>query len=206
MFKLENVHYGSILQIHHMVFESHRVTCIVGESGAGKSTLLKLLNKMAIPDSGDIYYKGELLHDRDPIKHRREVVMLPQTPLIFPGTIAENLQLGRLFSEKEAAAQDELNRVLDIVCLSKSVDEDTEDLSGGEKQRLALARVLLMNPAVYLLDEPSSALDEQTEKTVIKQFINEVRRQGGTIIMVTHSNNLANQYSEHVITIKKKKV
>ena len=206
MFTLENVHYGSILQIHHMILESQRVTCIVGESGAGKSTLLKLLNKMAIPDSGDIYFKGELLHDRDPIEHRREVVMLPQTPLIFPGTIAENLQLGRSFSEKEEAAQDELKRVLDIVCLSKSVDEDAEDLSGGEKQRLALARVLLMKPSVYLLDEPSSALDEQTEKTVIEQFIKEVQKQEGTIVMVTHSNNLASEYGDHVITIKKKKV
>jgi putative ABC transport system ATP-binding protein len=206
MFMLENVQYGSILQIHKMVVESHQVTCIVGESGAGKSTLLKLLNKMVIPDSGDIYYKGELLQDRDPINHRREVVMLPQTPLIFPGTIAENLQLGRLFSEKEAAAQDELKRVLDICCLSKSVDEDAEDLSGGEKQRLALARVLLMKPSVYLLDEPSSALDEQTEKTVIEQFIKEVQKQEGTIVMVTHSNNLASEYGDHVITIKKKKV
>ncbi|PFA69376.1 ABC transporter ATP-binding protein [Bacillus sp. AFS015802] len=203
LFELRDVHFKDILHIKGMDISEHKTTCLVGESGAGKSTLLKLLNKMNIPDSGQVYYKENPLVGTDPVKHRREAVMISQAPLLFGETVEENLQKGLIFSEKPLAGREELMKVLTIVKLDKPLDASAEQLSGGERQRLSLGRVLLMKPAVYLLDEPTSALDEETEIEVMKSFIECAKGHGGTIIMVTHSTNVAEQYGEEIITISK---
>ncbi|MCC5802558.1 ATP-binding cassette domain-containing protein [Rossellomorea vietnamensis] len=206
MYELRDVHYKDILHIKEMDISEHRTTCLVGESGAGKSTLLKLLNKMNIPERGHIRYKGNSLESVDPVKHRREAVMISQTPLLFGETVEENLQKGLVFSEKPLASREELLKMLSIVKLDKPLDARAEQLSGGERQRLSLGRVLVMKPAVYLLDEPTSALDEETEIEVMKSFITCANGHGGTIIMVTHSTNVAEEYGEEIITIRKQQM
>ncbi|MFI8577254.1 ATP-binding cassette domain-containing protein [Rossellomorea aquimaris] len=203
LFQIENVIFKNIVSIDHMEISSNRTTCLIGESGAGKSTLLKLLNKMNIPDEGTIYYNETPLQEMDSVKLRREVVMISQIPLLFGDTVEENLQKGLTFSEKPLASRDELMRTLEIVKLDKPLDGIAERLSGGERQRLSLARVLLMKPSVYLLDEPTSALDEETEIEVMRSFIETAKGHGATIIMVTHSTNVAEQYGEEIITIAK---
>ncbi|WRP08815.1 ABC transporter ATP-binding protein [Rossellomorea aquimaris] len=203
MFQLEKVTYKNIISIDRMEISLNKTTCLIGESGAGKSTLLKLLNKMNIPDEGKVFYNETPLQEIEPVKHRREVVMISQTPLLFGETVEENLQKGLMFSEKPRANREELMKTLEIVKLDKPLDGLAERLSGGERQRLSLARVLLMKPPVYLLDEPTSALDEETEIEVMKSFIETAKGHGGTIIMVTHSTNVAEQYGEEIITISK---
>ena len=93
-----------------------------------------------------------------------------------------------------------------IVHLNKDLDDDAETLSGGEKQRLALARVYLMEPEVYLLDEPTAALDEETEEVVIGNFIKQVKEKGQSLIMITHSQKIATKYGENMITLEKRVV
>ncbi|MGG1629071.1 ABC transporter ATP-binding protein [Rossellomorea sp. NRS-1567] len=203
LFQIENVIFKNIVSIDHMEVSSNRTTCLIGESGAGKSTLLKLLNKMNLPDEGTIYYNETPLQEIDSVKLRREVVMISQTPLLFGDTVEENLQKGLIFSEKPLASREELMKALEIVKLDKPLDGIAERLSGGERQRLSLARVLLMKPPVYLLDEPTSALDEEMEIEVMRSFIETAKGHGGTIIMVTHSTNVAEQYGEEIITIAK---
>jgi putative ABC transport system ATP-binding protein len=203
LFQLEKVIFKNIINIDRMEISPHKTTCLIGESGAGKSTLLKLLNKMNIPDEGEVYYNETPLQEIDPVKLRREVVMISQTPLLFGDTVEENLQKGLMFSEKPLASREELMRTLEIVKLDKPLDGLAERLSGGERQRLSLGRVLLMKPPVYLLDEPTSALDEETEIEVMKSFIDCVKGHDGTIIMVTHSMNVAEQYGEETITLSK---
>ncbi|MGF3102343.1 ABC transporter ATP-binding protein [Rossellomorea sp. DUT-2] len=203
LFQIENVIFKNIVSIDHMEISSNQTTCLIGESGAGKSTLLKLLNKMNLPDEGTIYYNETPLQEMDSVKLRREVVMISQTPLLFGDTVEENLQKGLIFSGKPLASREELMRTLEIVKLDKPLDGIAERLSGGERQRLSLARVLLMKPPVYLLDEPTSALDEETEIEVMKSFIETAKGHGATIVMVTHSTNVAEQYGEEIITIAK---
>ncbi|MCA1062160.1 ABC transporter ATP-binding protein [Rossellomorea sp. AcN35-11] len=203
MFQLENVTYKNIVSINHLEIPPDKTTCLIGESGAGKSTLLKLLNKMYLPEGGKIYYGGKPLSHMDAVKLRREVVMISQTPLLFGETVEENLQMGLIFSEKPQVSRDELSNILKVIKLDKPLDERAERLSGGERQRLSLGRVLLMKPSVYLLDEPTSALDEETEIEVMKRFIECAKGHSGTIIMVTHSMNVAEQYGEETITISK---
>jgi putative ABC transport system ATP-binding protein len=157
------------------------------------------------PDSGSIYYQDQLLDEFNPIELRRKVTMLSQAPFTLPGTIEENLQIGLELTEREKKDKEELVKALETVQLQKSLDESAENLSGGEKQRLALARLLLLNPEVYLLDEPTSALDEEAELTVMGRFLEEVKREKGTVIMITHSKQLADMCAEQRIVLKKAK-
>ncbi|WP_458355443.1 ABC transporter ATP-binding protein [Peribacillus frigoritolerans] len=205
MFRLENIKYKGILKIDDLEIQACVVTCLTGESGAGKTSLLRLLNRMDDPDSGSIYYQGQLLEKFNPIELRRKVTMLSQTPFTLPGTIEENLQIGLELTERKKKDEEELVKALETVQLKKSLDESAENLSGGEKQRLALARLLLLNPEVYLLDEPTSALDEEAELTVMGRFLQEVKREKGTVIMITHSKQLADKCAEQRIVLKKAK-
>ncbi len=205
IFRLENIKYKGILKIDDLEIQACVVTCLTGESGAGKTSLLRLLNRMDDPDSGSIYYQGQLLEKFNPIELRRKVTMLSQTPFTLPGTIEENLQIGLELTERKKKDEEELVKALETVQLKKSLDESAENLSGGEKQRLALARLLLLNPEVYLLDEPTSALDEEAELTVMGRFLQEVKREKGTVIMITHSKQLADKCAEQRIVLKKAK-
>ncbi|WP_144550136.1 ATP-binding cassette domain-containing protein [Peribacillus simplex] len=205
IFRLENIRYKGILKIDDLRISACMVTCLTGESGAGKTSLLRLLNRMDDPDSGSIYYQDRLLDEFNPIELRRKVTMLSQAPFTLPGTIEENLQIGLELTEREKKDKSELVKALETVQLQKSLDEGAENLSGGEKQRLALARLLLLKPEVYLLDEPTSALDEEAELTVMSRFLEEVKREKGTVIMITHSKQLAEICAEKRIVLKKAK-
>lgn len=202
MFHLKKVRYKDILHIDELIIKPYKVTCIVGESGSGKTTLIKLLNKLISCDSGEIIYNEQSLSDINPINLRRNVVMLSQTPAIFDGNIKDNLLIGLKFSQKEPVSDNLLYKVLKIVKLNKELNQDAQKLSGGEKQRIALARVILMKPKVLLLDEPSSALDEDTENIIIEELVNYAKQNGETLIMVTHSKKVANQFADEIIMIK----
>jgi putative ABC transport system ATP-binding protein len=198
--------YKDILNIKSLTIPSNKIVCITGESGGGKTTLLKLLNKMISPDSGEILYLDTPLEQLDSIKLRRKVVMLPQNPAIYNGTIRDNLLIGLKFSEKSMENDERLISSLNSARLNKGLDESVDNLSGGEKQRLALARVLLLNPDAYLLDEPSASLDEETERIIIENLVAECKKNSKSVIMVTHSNKIATTYADLVIRIDKGKV
>ncbi|MBT2687806.1 ATP-binding cassette domain-containing protein [Bacillus sp. ISL-47] len=201
LFAIKKLRYGDILTLPNLEVYAGRVTCIMGESGAGKSTLLKMMNKMLSPDKGEIYYKGTSLEDIDSIQLRRKVIMLSQTPLIFPGTIKENLHIGFKLTEKDSVGDEILEQAIHKMHLEKELNEDSGNLSGGEKQRLALARVLLLEAETYLLDEPTSALDEETELKVLGNFITEVKKKQASIIMITHSKKAIDHFGEDMIDL-----
>ncbi|MDF2595850.1 MAG: transporter ATP-binding protein [Clostridia bacterium] len=203
MFLFKDVKYKDILDIRSLHIKKYQVTCIIGESGSGKTTLLKLLNKLISCNNGEIFYDNQPLRDWDAVTLRRDVVMLPQSPAIFSGTIKDNLLIGLQFSEKQLVLDDKLYEILERVSLNKPLDEAAEKLSGGEKQRIALGRVLLMAPKVLLLDEPSSALDEATEHKIIDALVNYTKQNNKTLIMVTHSKKVATCFSDEIIKIKK---
>lgn len=206
MYKFQNVMYKDIINIKSLTIPSNKIVCITGESGGGKTTLLKLLNKMISPDSGEIFYLDTPLEQFDSINLRRKVIMLPQNPAIYNGTIKDNLLIGLKFSEKAMADDDSLTSSLQSARLNKKLDESVDNLSGGEKQRLALARVLLLDPDVFLLDEPSASLDEETERIIIENLVSQCKKNAKSIIMVTHSNKIATTYSDLVIRIDKGRV
>ncbi|HFJ9450153.1 MULTISPECIES: ABC transporter ATP-binding protein [Bacillus] len=203
MFILKDVTYKDILHIPYLQIQKEKITCIIGESGSGKSTLLRMLNDLQSPTSGTIEYNGKLISDYPPIQLRRDVVMLGQTPPIFDGTIKDNLLMGLRLSEKNFPNDDILQSALKIVSLEKNLEDNANSLSGGEKQRLAFARIVLMDPPVYLLDEPTSALDSDTERRVMKQFTTLAREKNKTVIFITHSQQLPEEIADDIIEISK---
>jgi putative ABC transport system ATP-binding protein len=207
MFNFENVKYKDVLDIKDLHIEKNKITCIVGESGSGKTTLLKLFNKLISPDKGEIKYMDKNLRDFDSVKLRREVVMLPQSPAIYEGSVKDNLLIGLKFSEKDEVTQeDSLMKILKEVSLNKNLQDNAEKMSGGEQQRLALGRIILLDPNVYLLDEPSSALDEETEYLVIEKMVDHVRKNNKTLIMVTHTKRIAEEFADNIVEVKKGKI
>ncbi|KJR49102.1 YbbL ABC transporter ATP-binding protein [Desulfosporosinus sp. I2] len=206
MFTLRGLKYKEILDIVELDIHEHRITCIVGESGSGKTTLLRLLNHLISCDEGEIWFQNTPLSKWDPVELRRKVMMLSQMPAIFEGTVRDNLLIGFKFCEKPPVEDGQLLDVLKIVRLPKDLSQDSNSLSGGEKQRLAMARVLLLGPQVFLLDEPSSALDEETTQFVMEQLVHHVKRLNKTMIMVTHSRAVVQAFAEHVVEIKKGKI
>ncbi len=201
LFQLENVRYRDVLTIEQFVIPAGQITCLIGSSGGGKTTLLRLLAKLISPDSGTITFANTLLSERDSVTHRREVAMLSQQPILFPGTVADNLRVGLKIEGKEAT-DEALYDVLKTVRLKQALDADVEHLSGGEAQRLALARILLLDRPVILLDEPSSALDEATEKLIIETVVSTVREQGKTLVMATHSTDEARRHADVIVQLE----
>src|SRR5699024_10064998 len=165
MFRLENITFKDVLDIPELTISSHKITCIIGESGSGKTTFIKLLNGLINPTKGTIYVEEKDIRNMSMVNLRRRVSMLQQSPSIYEGTVKENIQLGRFFSELEPASDQEIKQVLDVVHLHKELDQDASKLSGGEKQRLTLARMLLLPAEVLILDEPTSSLDQDSYHT-----------------------------------------
>ncbi|QWU13706.1 putative ABC transport system ATP-binding protein [Paenibacillus sophorae] len=202
MFRLKGVKARGVLSITDLTIPAKRITCIVGESGSGKTTLLRLLNQLDSPDEGEIWLGQHLSSEMDPTQWRRGAVMVPQATITFKGTIRDNLQIGLSFAGKPEASNEQLEEALHLASLEKDMEQNAEDLSGGEKQRLALARAIVMNPMALLLDEPTSALDEDTADTVMQRLTTFIRENGKTLVMITHSRYIADTYADFVIEMK----
>lgn len=202
VFELKDVRYRHVLRVDRLKIAQHEITCLVGSSGSGKSTLLRLLNRMIDSDEGCITYMSEPIETFNPVDLRRKVVMLPQNPVMFEGSLRENLLKGLELSEREPVSDERLRALLELVLLDKKLDSGTGKLSGGERQRVAIARVLAMQPDVLLLDEPTSALDATTQNDVIANLIADARHAGTTIVMVTHAMPVAEQWADQLVEIR----
>ncbi len=176
---------GINLQVH-----SGQKIAIVGPSGAGKSSFLRLLNRLDEPTGGTVLLDGNDYRQIPPRELRRRVGMVLQSPYLFPGTVADNLSYGPR-QRGEDFPRDELERLLTRVGLEGYASRTINNLSGGEAQRVSLARTLANKPEILLLDEPTSALDDASEQeveTLINQIIDDERL---TCLFVTHDMDQA---------------
>lgn len=201
MFQLENVIVNNVIEIESLTLDAN-VISIEGQSGSGKSTLLRLLNNLDDPSSGKIYLQEKNIIEIVPGELRKRVVMLPQSPTVFDGNIKDNLIIGLTLSEQSVPNDEKLKDILERVWLDKSLDTSASDLSGGEQQRMALARILLMEKAeVLLLDEPSSDLDDKTTKHVMNEFLDTAYKANQQIIMVTHDTTVSKNFADSIINM-----
>jgi putative ABC transport system ATP-binding protein len=161
------------------------VLAIVGPSGSGKSSLLRLLNRLDEPSSGTVYVAGTDYRQIPPRELRRKLGMVTQRPYLFPGTVEQNLQFGPV-QRGETLSSDAVAQLLTRVGLEGYASRNVANLSGGEAQRVSVARTLANSPLVLLLDEPTSALDEASKLEVETLIQTIVRDQGLTCVVVTH--------------------
>lgn len=177
---------GSVIRtVDSVTFEFNKglVYNIVGPSGAGKSSFLRLLNRLDEPTGGEVTYYDKLIQSYEPTELRKKISMLFQTPYLFPGKVRDNLNY--CCSKSDIADIDfHLKRV---GLKAEYADRDADDLSVGEKQRVALARSLFQEPDILLLDEPTSALDPTSSRKIEELILALSRELCLTIIVVTHS-------------------
>jgi putative ABC transport system ATP-binding protein len=183
-----------------------QVLALLGPSGAGKSTLLKLVNRLVEPADGTVLLGETDVRTLDPPALRRRVGMVFQQPALFAGTLRENLAYGpRLHRLPFDGARAEA--LLGAVRLDPAwLDQPVGDLSGGEQQRVALARCLALKPEVLLLDEPTSALDPATAQAIEELILGLQRERQLTVLWVTHSVEQAQRVADRVLALQGGKV
>ena len=187
-------------------FQSGMVYALIGDSGCGKTTLLNMLAKLETFDKGEIIYKGKSLTSlKNNEFYRNELGYLFQNfGLLESQTIRENLELGMIGKKKNKKQEKErlllqaLQAVrLDYLCLNQKIFE----LSGGEAQRVALAKIILKNPPLILADEPTASLDPKNSKE-ITEILLELRNANRTIIIATHNPSIW-KMADQVIRLSK---
>jgi putative ABC transport system ATP-binding protein len=177
------------------------VLAVFGPSGAGKSSFLRLLNRLDEPTGGTVLLEGRDYRQLAPRELRRRVGMVMQSAYLFPGTVAENLRFGPR-QQGEELSDNSIQDLLAQVDLAGYAQRQITNLSGGEAQRVSLARAVANSPLVLLLDEPTSALDEAA-KAQVEQLISEVVRKNQlTCVMVTHDLNQAARMANRVMLMR----
>ena len=185
-----------ILRSIDLVVPANGVTVLAGPSGAGKSTLLRLLNRLDDPVAGEIRWRGRPLTEWAPTDLRRQVAMVFQRPPLFPGTVLDNLRVALADVDLERAGH-----VLEHVGLAPELlDHEADSLSGGEAQRMCVARALLTDPAVLLADEPTAALDRAARGTV-EDLGRMLADSGVAVIWVSHDTDQLRRLADHVIVL-----
>jgi ATP-binding cassette subfamily C protein LapB len=191
--------------------EPGETVALLGRVGSGKSTLGKLFNGLLRPQSGLILIDGQEIGQYDPAELREGVAYLTQDTDLFTGTIRENLLIGR-----PNATDDQINRALYFAGMDVFISENPQGLqqfigekgnrlSGGQRQGLAIARLVLRNPRLAFLDEPTSAMDQQMEG-IITTRLGELAREGMGLVLCTHRQSLANIATRIVVMEKGQKV
>jgi putative ABC transport system ATP-binding protein len=180
---------------------SGEVLAIVGPSGSGKSSLLRLLNRLDEPTSGTVFLQDVDYRQIPPRELRRKVGMVTQRAFLFPGTVYENVSFGpRQRGEEFSPPQAE--ELLTRVGLGGYAGRDVTNLSGGEAQRVSLARALANSPIVLLLDEPTSALDEEAKAEVESLIRDIIRETHLTCIVVTHDTAQAARMATRLMRLQ----
>jgi putative ABC transport system ATP-binding protein len=177
------------------------VIAITGPSGAGKSSFLRLLNRLDEPTGGTVLLEGQDYRTIPPQELRRRVGMVLQAPHLFPGTVAGNIRFGPA-QRGETQSLDFIERLLEQVNLAGFANRDVRNLSGGEAQRVSLARTLANKPQILLLDEPTSALDETTEADVEALICDIIRDRNLSCLMVTHDTAQAQRMASHLMVME----
>lgn len=186
-----------------LVLPAERITVLAGPSGSGKTSLLRLLNRLDDPGDGIIDYRGRPITEYPITELRRRVGFVFQKPLLFSGTVADNLrEAAEIIGLVESDRDESFRRALGLAELETSlVDRPGEELSVGQQQRVTLARALLSHPETLLLDEPTSALDARTSAALLGTIGHLVEEQGLTVILSTHRMEEIRDVAHHAVLI-----
>jgi len=195
------VHTKTLLSDISFAVGASELLGIVGPSGSGKSSLLRLLNRLDEPTTGTVFLNGLDYRKIPPRELRRRVGMVTQRPFMFPGTVASNVRFGPA-QRGESVSDEQIALVLEQVGLPNLASQDAAVLSGGEQQRVSLARSLANHPEVLLLDEPTSALDEQSKLGIEELISSLTYKHGLACVLVTHDREQARRLCRRVLALE----
>ncbi len=205
-YKLSNIQFSysdkKILDIEQQSFKQGKITALVGANGAGKTTLLGLLSFIFDAEVGEIEFSGEKVTKNNQASLRKLVGLVQQNPYLIKGSVIKNIELGLKFRHvKPAVRESRAREMLRLLKIENLADRSVKSLSGGEAQKVAIGRALVLDPKVILLDEPFTYLDREFVEDfelLIKKLRNE---QNKTIIFTTHNQAQAKVLSDQVFSI-----
>ena len=192
-FSYKGSNYEVLKNINITIKEGEKVA-ILGKIGSGKSTFVKLLQNLYVPTKGSILIEKTDVRQIDPVDLRRAIGVVPQEPFLFMGSVKDNITIGEPFAtDEEILNASKIAGVHDFLGKHEAgydfiVGERGAGLSGGEIQSITLARALVSNPNIIVLDEPTNSIDKQTENAFIKKLQTVLKDQ--TVIIITHKTSL----------------
>jgi putative ABC transport system ATP-binding protein len=182
------------------------ILILIGPSGSGKSSVLRCLNRLEEPSPGTVFLKGEDITTLEVIALRQRVGMIFQKTAVFDGTIAENIIYGPTLCD-EKPSRKRVEELLDLVALERGlIDKPATELSGGQEQRMAIARALANEPEVLLLDEPTSALDPIATRHVEESMLRLRDQLNLSMVWVSHHVEQARRVGDRVILLDEGRV
>lgn len=194
-----------ILDIPHLDIEAGKIHALTGANGAGKTTLLNILAFLDRQEEGDVYFHSKVVRksDKDLLQARKQVVLVEQYPLLFTAPVWKSVEFGlavRRVPKKER--KERVERVLELVGMQDFYHADGATLSGGETKRVALARALVVEPAVLLCDEPTANVDAENQEIILNILKHCNRRQNISILFATHYLSQAQRLSHETIVLQ----
>lgn len=194
----------AVLDVPELTIEGNRIYALLGPNGAGKTTLLNILAFLEEPSSGTLQFQGQPVRFSASELHalRRGVVMVDQHPILFTTTVYKNVEFGlKIRNIPRAERARIIDEALEMVGMQAFADEPAHLLSGGETQRVALARGLALSPSVLLCDEPTSSVDVENQAIIVNflRQINETKKM--TIILTTHDRAQSAALAHHTLML-----
>ena len=195
-----------ILHVINLTVNKGEFVSIVGESGSGKSTLMNIIGVLDRQTQGDYYLEGQDVNGmsdevRSAIRNRRIGFVFQNFNLLPRANALKNVMVPLLYGEEHSKnGKEHAMEMLKMVGMEDRADHRPNELSGGQKQRVAIARAMINDPAIILADEPTGALDSKTGHMVMDLFHKLHEEQGKTIVLITHSQELA-QETERIVTL-----
>jgi len=194
-----------VLDVDNLNFQEGKIYAIVGPNGSGKTTLLNILNLLEKPDEGQIFFYDQEITNKsnsDTLEIRRKITLVNQDPFLFHSTVYDNIAYGlKIRSIPPKVQKSRIRSALNIVGLSGFKDRKANQLSGGEAQRVVIARALVIEPEILFLDEPTTSIDQKhidVVERVIKKIKKEIKT---TVIFTTHDLSQAYRLADEVISL-----
>ena len=190
------------LDLDQLLIDNNRVTAVVGPNGSGKSTLFDILAFLRKPDTGTILFRGKPASGTGTALLRRQVGYVQQKPYLMKMSVRDNIGLGLKFrGETRSVIDTAVNTVARELGLAALLDRDAGKLSGGEIQKVALARALALQPEVVIMDEPFTYLDEVTVHDIEEWIAGQRTTRNKTIIFSTHDRLRAQSLSDTIVNL-----
>lgn len=194
-----------VIDVDNLNFQEGKIYAIVGPNGSGKTTLLNILNLLEKPDEGQIFFYDQEITNKsnsDTLEIRRRMTLVNQDPFLFHSTVYDNIAYGlKIRSISSKVQKSRIRSALNIVGLSGFKDRKANQLSGGEAQRVVIARALVIEPEVLFFDEPTANID-QKHIDVVERIIKKIKKEiKTTVIFTTHDLSQAYRLADKVISL-----